>query len=568
MFKTRNMSDGKSSWLHYPDIWKQSYMLEIKGKGWSEVFTFSLPPEAVEITFPQRVSETKTFGGMFIDDYGPDACKITFSGSTGNSAIKKVYRKGQGDLWLNGKEEIFYVRDSIIRYKENHPDDYGEARMYLYNLSMASDTDIAAGNLISPDSYEVVLKDFKISQGKDRPFFYSYSIEFIGLRVLGKSKAPGRAAPVITENTIKDAFEGLDNALAFLKKMYVWSENVLNAITKAQNNLNLFKAKFEYYKSLINGTASNLLSTVSSTIALGRDAYKTLWNTALQIIMPFDLLNTVVDGVKEIRDQCDGVYHDFDNGSIVPDDVLEKLAMDEAEFAANSETLIQGSENYINKIFASLKSCSSPEVNILPDGDGNDVAYVTYGSRSVAVTSETSLEAVADAYLGNANLVLLLAVYNGISGDDDLVPGMQLKIPIMSAQAMNKFNLIFAFPENRTVLGVDISLDSNGNIVIAAYGDTSTVSEYENMQQAIILRLTQALGSRVRLNLYGIKASVGDPTSAAAAYLAVSITDTVLQDPRITKVEGLAFLGDGDRLIVSFDYVCDDGTRHHFMGVI
>jgi hypothetical protein len=79
--------------LYEQDVWTKSFLIEINYTDRTpESFTFSLPPEGIEITMPQRVSETKTFGGLFVDDYGAECAKIHFSGTTGNSTVKKIYR--------------------------------------------------------------------------------------------------------------------------------------------------------------------------------------------------------------------------------------------------------------------------------------------------------------------------------------------------------------------------------------------------------------------------------------------------------------------------------------------
>ena len=45
--------------------WRKAYMLEfLEGDDLRECFTFSVPPESEELQFPQRVTETKTFGGI------------------------------------------------------------------------------------------------------------------------------------------------------------------------------------------------------------------------------------------------------------------------------------------------------------------------------------------------------------------------------------------------------------------------------------------------------------------------------------------------------------------------
>ncbi|MDR1072982.1 MAG: hypothetical protein LBL45_04820, partial [Treponema sp.] len=85
------------------DLWKKSYLIEFVGENGAslDAFTFSVPPESEEITYSQRKSETKTFGGLHVDDYGLDAVKISLSGSTINQDLKKIYNpKAPGaDKW-------------------------------------------------------------------------------------------------------------------------------------------------------------------------------------------------------------------------------------------------------------------------------------------------------------------------------------------------------------------------------------------------------------------------------------------------------------------------------------
>ena len=146
-------------------LWQKAYMLEFD----EDAFTFSVPPENEELSYSQRKTETKTFGGLHIDDYGIDTVKIVLSGSTINQSLKKIYGAGYGDKKLSGEDEILYLRDLLTKYKdiaENR-----EKPVYLYDLSKTG----KMGN-----SWQVAIGDFKIKRSNDRPFTYKYSIEFTG----------------------------------------------------------------------------------------------------------------------------------------------------------------------------------------------------------------------------------------------------------------------------------------------------------------------------------------------------------------------------------------------------
>jgi len=118
-------------------LYKKAYLMEFVDGGGKviNVFTFSIPPESEELIYPQRKTETKTFGGLHVDEYGTDAVKIVLSGSTVNQELKRIYKAGKGnDLFLSGEAEIYHLRDLIEEYKS--PKNLQKnTKVYLYDLS-------------------------------------------------------------------------------------------------------------------------------------------------------------------------------------------------------------------------------------------------------------------------------------------------------------------------------------------------------------------------------------------------------------------------------------------------
>ena len=100
-------------------LWKISYLLEFKINNIvTDAFAFSVPVQSEDYTFPQRIAETKTFGGVVIDDYGNDTVTINLSGTTINQDLKIIYKGEQGFDYMTGKEEIFYLQKLIEEYGE------------------------------------------------------------------------------------------------------------------------------------------------------------------------------------------------------------------------------------------------------------------------------------------------------------------------------------------------------------------------------------------------------------------------------------------------------------------
>lgn len=674
----------------YPETWRRAYLLEIVINGQTkEIFTFSLPPENVEITFPQRVSETKTFGGVFVDDYGPEVAKIVLSGITGNQETRTIYRGNLGNLTLNGKDEIYYIRDHIIRYKENNKD-YGNAHLYLYNLSVINEEEIKKNDYkASTDSWEVVLKDFRITQSKERPFWYNYSIEFTGLRILGTKpkndatiqqavfykqadqklsladqhlsmmetpenammvatdtmsestlaqvnaaaeslpkdyypKLPSEDRVIIalteanasaghdvlasdqetfllhgnvisTENfkalgaTTKDAnklLKSVQSARAnaksimrkggFLQNAYQWSTQIAAPIKQLRRSVNTLRSQVNMYKNLIAGTVKNTLFSIPlQMVGLAKDVESL--GVGL-VTAPADIGIDILNGFHQVRRGFESLAKQTVE---MPSYVTNRYKKVADMFNKEVESLIQKSENNVNSVIAKSKSISViPDVLVVPAtqntvsssegvaGDTSNEAgirvVVVNGYEHVAATATTTLEQLATEYLGNADEAGLIAVVNGISDDSQIIPGIEIKIPSTNGALTIPGNEVYSRDDN---YGKDIALSDNGEIIIDASGELSTVSDNANIGQAIKSRLSESIGNRVRLTVYGIKSGAGQPITAAVPYVATSIKDTVIADPRILRIENFTFQGVGDRLYVRFEYITVDKRRHVYEGV-
>lgn len=156
-------------------FYKDSYFLEFQNGADVQGIAFSLPPQSEEYSFPQRVGETKTFGGTVFEDYGNDAGKITLSGTTANSEVRIVQKKN-GPNFLTGEEEIFQVKNLIKDYGKNAK--IGK-KCFLYCLSTKNQNKY----------WSVIINDFVIKRSKDKPLAYDYTLS---CTVLDNDKALGK----------------------------------------------------------------------------------------------------------------------------------------------------------------------------------------------------------------------------------------------------------------------------------------------------------------------------------------------------------------------------------------
>jgi hypothetical protein len=498
---------------------------------------------------------------------------------------------------------MFYLRDTIIRYKEKRKNNGNKspAIINLYNLSVGG----AKGGLSDGtgntyiDAWEVVLKDFKIIQNKDKPFVYNYSIDFTAIRLLGSSKIAERTNPGLTKDVTKK-LNFLQATMSAIEKWYGWSENVKNAVQDVRAAVNRYAAEVERYLAMVTGSIENYIQVGVDAVGIITDGYESFKRITMA---PADSALRIVNTLKNLREKCESVVQDIKS---LPDQWAERYgavgnAAVESEIDAYKryfEETMQDAENTGTSIYASTVSASNPVVIVIlviiaTQGEAGDGAspsdpagagdggsdgtegtampgvslevIVSYGYMRHIANSLTSLERLAEMYLGDPDKAQTIALINQITGDDEIHPGDQLKIPVLTRNTMNTMNKIFGPASIRDTLGIDIALE-NGVFQAGPNGDFMVKTDYENMNQAVTARLSESLGSRLRLNTYGIRNVAGMPDAIAAAYIATSIKDTVMQDPRIERVEDLYFQGSGDSLLVSFSYYTYDGILHQYQG--
>lgn len=192
------------------------------------------------------------------------------------------------------------------------------------------------------------------------------------------------------------------------------------------------------------------------------------------------------------------------------------------------------------------------------DNDGNDAMVYAYDCRKIRMNSAMTLDKLADKYLGNPDYASIIAYYNDIQNEHEIEPGTIIKIPVLTPNAANTSNRIYAIPGDSDNYGKDIALDDEGDFAVKG-GDFDVTSGVENLNQAISMRLTTAAEKRIRLNAYGIKAQIGE--NAVKNYLLSSVEQTVLSDPRVSEINEISVKGENDRIYISVVYTDINGNQ-------
>ena len=557
------------------DIYRQSYLIEFctdeSGVEIAESFTFSVPPENEELNYGQRKTETKTFGGLHVDDYGIDAVKIVLSGSTINRDLRKIYRPGQQDLELTGEQEIYFLRDKLAEWKTGADNIVKVIR--LYDLSKANMKSVDEKHKSIKNYWRVFPGDFKIRRSNDRPFAYKYSIEFTGIPEENNNPPaqPPIPPPELSDgktDVLQSIMNGLLSAVDFIDGINVNGKvnDVLAYVDKVSNLINTLGNVMSYATVTVTGAVdsvgetaagmvnavTNVVKGVNSIISLPRAIQLSAVNIGLEV---FNATNGLMRATAALVDECRQMF-DPDSGYWdIPQETLNQFGMTSAEFKDSIALMCDEAENTSNELAVAAKSAEIPDVTIgNPDPEtGAQTIVLSYGNYAVTLRSTDTLESLAAQYMGSPDRAIDIATYNGVASLNELEPGDTIKIPITKKSNKNTNNRIFARHGDRDNYGRDIYLTDEGFVTASVTGDFELTSAGDNLSQAVLLRLRESVNRRIRLNAYGIRNNINDP-AAGTAYILASIDLTVRGDPRVQSVDNIWFAGMGDGLNVSVDY--------------
>jgi len=477
-------------------------------------FTLVLPPQAYTIKEPQRVSITKTFGNAFVDDYGADNVQITLKGISGTAHAFPTFKtEGQsfndsfGDIsgsssitsdGYNSKDAFYAFRDEIMRYKNKSGWDKNELKVY---------------DLADEQLYKCILLDFSLDRQSGDPLRYPFTISLFVYNTPETQKT--KAKPI---NISEYPSTATDKQLTLMDKL---------------------DEKYQGLQNIIGGVAMVKAKTLE---------LRSRWDTALSqtsslLTSPLDMAKNVIDTIFALagiaKDTYDAGYYTLERYMGASEMIRESL---------NNGLRVYGYQ--ISSGWQTSKTLSLPiDKGIEIDSDGNtsraseSTSYTYSGLTAYTITGMDTLATIALSELGDATLWPYIAEINeGISSNDDLVPGDTLFIPVETeiTEGEGKESFILSEDSSRDPYGSDIQIDSNGNLVIQENGDFAKVSGIENIKQAINLRLNTEIGSLIKQSAYGIAAQAGFAgTDMALKYMKMAIRATVTQDPRIESVENI-----------------------------
>lgn len=549
-------------------FWKHAYLLQFTDKNnrLKDAFAFSMPPESESIQTTQRISYTKTFGGVVVDDYGNDVTKISLSGTTGNKDLKVIYRGMLGKKNLTGEEEILYLSELIKKYGKYS--NLNDKKIWLYDLSKTAGKSLVSS---TKNYWRVFIDSFKYSRDKSMPLSYKYQIDFTAIDEEKK-------------NSLSDKFSKIKS---FIEAMEEFTEKALALANAIQDSVGSVIAEIENYKSVLTQTIASFKECYNSYSNLVQGIIENTSGIIDEVTSIGDYV--INDTVREIQDSTINLY-------VAANDVCEscKNLADSAKKGINNETYEGQWEQLLNEYDIDSKDTLIDLVLEIADNlenfgyeinantkeqievsSRNGVVY--YGSTQHTVEQNETFESISIKYYKTADYADFLQSINAITSTETstetedidsgkIEVGTIIKIPILKESDLQTFEGIIKAQDDTDILGKDIALTSSGDFE-TENGDLKVTHNTDTVNQAIVSRLATEAGTKIRDIAYGIKAEIGD-SQTINAYLTASIENTILEDERIESVDSIEYSGSGDNLTYEVNYTTKNDKKNMVSGVI
>ena len=404
-------------------FYKKSFLLEFEDstKDVSSI-AFSLPPQSEEFTFPQRIGETKTFGGAVIEDYGNDSFKISLSGTTANSQIRIIY-KNKSVSTVTGEEELFEVKKLI---ETNGKTNKLGKKVHLYSLDN--------GKSQNNKYWRVVVNEFAIKRSKENPLAYTYSLSCTGIPE-EKKKYGAFGLFSKFQDAVDKSVSAIKKGSEVLESGLYYYRTGLDLIEILKDSVEKYEDAFMSYVSAINGYTDSTTDYVTETLSLGKTVVKSGKRVSL------GAATDIVESAYQLHLAGKDLYTYIGtiDANSISSDFITSFNMT-AEDIVNTWKLCGADiESSCDKIYADTKlQQTSLDYMVIPGDSGEDDKVIqVYGLYFYTATDTDTWDSLASTLLGDSTYAAALALYNGKDSGSVLEAGAKISIPNLSQKDGN-----------------------------------------------------------------------------------------------------------------------------------
>lgn len=259
----------------------------------------------------------------------------------------------------------------------------------------------------------------------------------------------------------------------------------------------------------------------------------------------------------------------FGRTSTTTPDVARTVTNDEYDMLDAFNNAITGL-NLLLSTDTLFKSTIDERIQDMNSRFNNQIELIAQQAvKQVKLKAGMSLERLAQQELGDSTRWGEIVEINNLkapyisedpkeSRDGVLKPGDNILIP---QPTLNGFSQTPVGKENKLTkgmselernLGVDFKVDSNFDLVLSSSGDFEVVAGAENMAQGTILKLSYEPGDVMLYPSLGAGLTIGKKFPPLED-LKDRVTNSLLQDTRVSKVADLALTREGSALYIQFN---------------
>ena len=400
----------------------------------------------------------------------------------------------------------------------------------------------------------------------------------ISSRVIVNTVSTTAALAIVAKELLNTATLGatgksqtLADISSLLDKRLYGSKNTLNRTLDA--------AKAEIAQ---NGSAGMLkLGALMTKIDSGSFPEKTLTETSKEqdkaSALPRNFYENAIESLERVKKNSEDFFnlgspgYDalFARTSTLNADVSKVVTDDEYDMLFAFNEAITGLNLLLSTTSLFKSSYDARVADMNARFNGQIALKAQQAVRQVRLPAGMSLERLAQIELGDSNRWGEIVEVNGLkapyisedpkeSRDGVIRVGSNILIPTpvqngFSQAPSGKVNKLTAnMSELERSLGVDLKVDKNFDLVLSSSGDFEIVAGADNMGQATMLKLNYEPGDLILYPSIGTGLQVGKKFPALED-LVDRITNSLLQDSRVSRIADLSLQRDGSALYISFN---------------
>jgi LysM repeat protein len=564
-----------------------SFEFRHNGKTITEIF-FTLPPESVSVSEPQRSALMPTLGGGYLVDFGNEFKDIHISGSShfyfaGSERNPIAMRPpaGANDL-VDGYSEFLKLRFMVSRHRDytltprgklKAPDfssagltstqalkDFVRKHIKSKDGALADNVEMIYHDYDYDDHFKVKVENLQMSRDKSDPFTVKYDISLKAYQVDTKNADAILGTPEVlltSAEWVNDAVKRLSGSHSESIPLTATTEgfrdittplpvtgnwNDINALDMPRNDtLAVYNANLAELRAKLQQANSKIQAGVVST----RRAIGTL-DSAIETVIK-NILSTI-----EVLVIPKNVAGDFQNGVVTIDQYAswDTMAYYNGLRRLHVELMSLRAAMYMSQADGE-QAISIPQsdsggtfIDVLDSDEFTDQGYGTpVTDRREQYTYHTvqqgdTMMSIAIKYYGDYHKWTRIATANSLDDDDflsDDIVGQTIKVPIQQSALLARGNDNLVYEPlahandpasiERSLYGSDIDT-SNGRLSVDGRGDIKRTAGIPCVMQNVSRRITTPKGGLNPLHPgYGIEGLAG---STKAPYL-ISI-DRLIED--------------------------------------